>query len=151
MGKVRQGLYLQEWLEEQRLKRQRRKEREQKRLEKERLEKEEARKKREEKEQKQKAKEEKKLKREREKQQRQQQREEKILHHSIYVQNRTIQIYRTNGRVGKFSSDDELYQTWEELKDAEEKENARLNWTYLPTLIEETKQLINGESKTKRR
>ena len=144
MGKVRQGLYLQEWLEEQRLKRQRRKEREELRLqrEKEEIEKQKA---------KQKAKEEKKLKREREKQQRQQQREEKILHHSIYVQNRTIQIYRTNGRVGKFSSDDELYQTWEELKDAEEKENARLNWTYLPKLIEETKQLINESKSRKRR
>ena len=129
MGKVRQGLYLQEWLEQQRQKRQRRKEREQKRLEKERLEKEEARKKREEKERKQ----------------------QKQQHNTIYIERTTLKIYRTKGRVGKFSSDDELYQTWDELKDAEEKENARLNWTYLPKLIEETKQLINESKSRKRR
>lgn len=146
MGKVRQGLYLQEWLEEQRQKRQRRKEREELRLqrEKEEIEKQKA---------KEKAKEEKKHKKEREKQQRQQQREEEILQHSIYVQNRTIQIYRTNGRRSKFSSEDDLFNTWEEIKNAEndEKENGRINWERLPLLIQETRKLINGESKTKRR
>ena len=144
MGKVRQGVYLQEWLEQQRLKRQRRKEREELRLqrEKEEIEKQKA---------KEKAKEEKKLKKEREKQQRQQQREEEILHHSIYVQNRTIQIYRTNGRRAPFSSEDDLYNSWEEIRYAEDKEKGKINWERLPLLIQETRKLINGKSKSRKR
>lgn len=126
MSKIRTGTELQQWLDEQRLKRQIRKEREQKRLEKEKQEKAEARKKREE---------------------RILRKQKPVLQHNIYAEQKTmlkLKIYGTHRTVGKFSSDSDLFQTWEEIKNAEndEKENGRLNWTYLPTLIEEAKKLL---------
>ncbi|MBO7731132.1 MAG: hypothetical protein J6S67_01215 [Methanobrevibacter sp.] len=129
MSKIRTSEELQQWLDEQRLKHQRKKEIEKQRQKKEKAEKKEARKKREAIIKKQ----------------------QQVLQHSIYVQNRTLQIYRTNGRRAPFSSEDDLYNSWEEIKYAEDKENGRINWERLPSLIEETKKLINGESKSRKR
>lgn len=129
MSKIRTSEELQQWLEQQRLKHQRKKEIEKQRQKKEKVEKKEARKKREAIIKKQ----------------------QQVLQTNIYVQNRTIQIYRTNGRRSKFSSDSDLYNSWDEIKDAEDKENGRINWERLPILIEETKKLINGKSKSRKR
>lgn len=41
----------------------------------------------------------------------------------------------------------ELFETWDEIKQAEETEGGHINWDKLPTLIENTKQLIKQYEK----
>lgn len=59
---------------------------------------------------------------------------------------RTICIYNTK-YIERYASDEDLYQTREELEDAEKRGEGKLNWKLLDKLIEQTKLQIYGNSK----
>lgn len=73
----------------------------------------------------------------------QQQKVDRRLENSIYEAQRTIIIYRTK-YVERCPSDDELYNTREELMEAEERYEGRINWTMFDKLVEQTKKMINN-------
>lgn len=59
---------------------------------------------------------------------------------------RFISVYNTK-YIERYASDEDLYQTREELEDAEKRGDGKLNWKLLDKLIEETKLQIYGNSK----
>lgn len=61
----------------------------------------------------------------------------------FYEAQRTIIIYHTR-YVSKGFDDSELYNTREQLKEAEERYEGRINWNLWGKLVEETKKYING-------
>ena len=54
---------------------------------------------------------------------------------------RFISVYNTK-YIERYASDDDLYQTREELEDAEKRGEGKLNWKLLDKLIEETKKML---------
>ena len=54
---------------------------------------------------------------------------------------RTLCIYNTK-YIERYASDEDLYQTREELENAEKRGEGKLNWKLLDKLIEETKKML---------
>lgn len=63
---------------------------------------------------------------------------------------RRITIYHSNQFV-KEPDENDLYQSWEEIKDAERRGEGRLNWNKLQELIKRTKLKINEKKTGKNR
>ena len=59
---------------------------------------------------------------------------------------RTICIYNTK-YIERYASDEDLYQTREELEDAEKRGEGKLNWKLLDELVKQTKLQIYGNAK----
>jgi len=61
----------------------------------------------------------------------------------FYEAQRTIIIYHTR-YVSKGFDDSELYNTREQLKEAEERYEGRINWNLWDKLVEQTKKMIKN-------
>lgn len=73
----------------------------------------------------------------------QQQKADRRLEKRIYEAQRTVIIYHTR-YVTRGFDDSELYNTREELKEAEERCEGRINWTKFNQLVEQTKKMIKN-------
>lgn len=53
-----------------------------------------------------------------------------------------FKIYRTN-LIERDTTEEDLYNTWDEIKEAEERNEGKLNWTTLQRIINDTKTMLN--------
>lgn len=71
---------------------------------------------------------------------------QKAQEQQIEAFSRTLCIYNTK-YIERYASDDDLYQTREELEDAEQRGEGKINWDRFNELVEQTKLKIYGNSK----
>lgn len=71
---------------------------------------------------------------------------QKAQEQQIEAFSRTLCIYNTK-YIERYASDEDLYQTREELMQAEQRGEGKINWDRLNELIEQTKLQIYGNSK----
>lgn len=61
---------------------------------------------------------------------------------------RTIHIYNVK-YIERFADDDDLYQTREELMEAEQRGEGKVNWSRFNEIVEQTKQILNNDKKVR--
>lgn len=68
--------------------------------------------------------------------------QEKIERKKLYSSYYYFKLWRTN-LIERETTEDDLYNTWDEIKEAEERNEGKLNWTALQRIINDTKTMLN--------
>lgn len=71
---------------------------------------------------------------------------QKAQEQQITAISRTITIYNTK-YVERFADEDELYQTREQLKEAEQRGEGKIKWDKFNEIVEQTKKMLNNDKK----